>query len=98
MGGAPWAEGLMSRPAPRHSGEERAARRTPERLGRPTASHMVWRGLLGWCSTFAVGEVVTVAVGGKVDTSFGDPVEVEGTVLARVDGPIENCAPGGAFG
>jgi len=45
-----------------------------------------------------VGEVVTVAVGGKVDTSFGDPVEVEGTVLARVDGPIENCAPGGAFG
>jgi microcystin degradation protein MlrC len=45
-----------------------------------------------------VGSTVTVAVGGKLDTSFGDPVEVEGTVLARVDGPIENCAPGGAFG
>ena len=49
-------------------------------------------------SDVAIGATTAVPVGGKLDTSFGEPVHVEGTLLARVEGPIENCAPGGAFG
>lgn len=49
-------------------------------------------------SEVAIGATTAVSVGGKLDTSFGKPVRVQGQLLARVDGPIENCAPGGAFG
>ena len=45
-----------------------------------------------------VGASVELEVGGKLDPQWGRPVSVAGTVLAVADGPIENCAPGGAFG
>ena len=46
----------------------------------------------------ATGADVVVPVAGKTDPMWGPPVEVVGKLVARADGPIENCAPGGAFG
>ena len=40
-----------------------------------------------------------IQVGGKIDPMWGGPVTIQGAaLLALADGPIKNCAPGGAFG
>jgi microcystin degradation protein MlrC len=44
------------------------------------------------------GSQITVEVGGKVDPIWGEPVAVTGVLQEWGQGPIENCAPGGAFG